>query len=81
MDRKQITWTATSDGWHATVRDRYDRIWEVRISRSEADRTRFTATMLCREPRIYRSDNMAETFSEAQNWCYEQLRLADDNSI
>jgi len=75
MEPEYITWATTSTGWQARIRDAQGRIWAVSISRSEGQRMQLTVTMLCREAGLYRSYNMAQTFSEAQKWCYEQLGL------
>ena len=75
MEPGNITWTTTPTGWQAMIRDVHGRIWAVSISRSEGHRMQLVVTMLCREAGMYRSSNMAQTFSEAQQWCYEQLGL------
>ena len=77
MDRADIVWTTTSAGWQTMIRDGSGRTWVATITRSESDRAHFTATILCQEHGIYRSDSMAKTVSEAQDWCYKQLELSD----
>jgi hypothetical protein len=77
MEPGYITWSSTPTGWLAMIRDAHGRTWAVSISRSEGQRMQLTVTMLCREAGLYRSNNMAQTFSEAQEWCYEQLGLTD----